>query len=159
MKTRVLLSSVHCYFYTHICYAQQIYRVVQIKVYGQVCSLNQLINWFFLSYILFLSIYTDNSFFANMSLKFIGKKLQWFEFCFSFISFFLHNLKSSNFLRRCEYIERKTPTKNILKFLKNFYSSHHKLFFGPPCTVNTSEYWNILSFIFSLPQLTEKEKG
>ena len=50
------------------------------------------------------------------------------------ITFFLHNLESSNFLRRCEQIERKTPSKNILEFLKHFSSrSHHKLFFGPPC--------------------------
>ena len=34
-----------------------IYRVVQIKVYDRVCSLNQLIN----CYILFLYLYTDNS--------------------------------------------------------------------------------------------------
>ena len=32
------------------------------------------------------------------------------------------NLESSNFLRRCEYIERKTPSKNILEFLKQFSS-------------------------------------
>ena len=46
----------------------------------------------------------------------------------------LHNFESSNFLTRCEYIEKKTPLKNILEFLKHFSSrSHHKLFFGPPC--------------------------
>ena len=49
-----------------------------IKVYDQVCSLNQLINCFFICYILFLYIYTDNSFFLNMFLKLIGKKLQRF---------------------------------------------------------------------------------
>ena len=50
-------------------------------------------------------------------------------------NFFSTNLESSNFLRRCEYIERKTPSKNILEFLQHFSSrSHHKLFFGPPCT-------------------------
>ena len=44
-------------------------------------------------------------------------------------NFFRHNLESSNFLRRCKYKERKTPSKNILKFLKHFSSrSHHKLF-------------------------------
>ena len=49
-------------------------------------------------------------------------------------NFFLFNLESSNFLRRCEYIERKTPSKNILEFHKHFSSrSHHKLFFGSPC--------------------------
>ena len=33
-------------------------------------------------------------------------------------------------MRRCEYIKRKTPSKNILEFLKHFPSrSHHKLFF------------------------------
>ena len=38
-------------------------------------------------------------------------------------------------MRRCEYIERKTPSKNILEFYKHFSSrSHHKLFFGPPCS-------------------------
>ena len=37
-------------------------------------------------------------------------------------------------MRRCEYIERKTPIKNMLEFHKHFSSrSHHKLFFGPPC--------------------------
>ena len=44
-----------------------------------------------------------------------------------------HNLESSNFLRRCEYIEKETPSKNILEFHKPFSSrSHHKLFFGHP---------------------------
>ena len=52
------------------------------KVYDRVCSLNQLINWFFMLYS-FISIYTDNSFFAIMFLKLIGKKLQCFEFCVS----------------------------------------------------------------------------
>ena len=42
-------------------------------------------------------------------------------------------------MRRCEYIEKKTPTKNILKFLKHFSSrSHHKLYFGPPCIHSVS---------------------
>ena len=27
-------------------------------------------------------------------------------------------------LRRCEYIERKTPSKNILEFLKHFFLDH-----------------------------------
>ena len=37
-------------------------------------------------------------------------------------------------MRRCEYMERKTPSKNILEFHKHFSSrSYHKLFFGPPC--------------------------
>ena len=37
-------------------------------------------------------------------------------------------------MRRCEYRERKTPSKNISEFLKPFSSrSHFKLFFGPPC--------------------------
>ena len=37
-------------------------------------------------------------------------------------------------MRRWEYIERKTPSKNILEFLKHFSSrSQHKLFFWPPC--------------------------
>jgi len=45
-----------------------------------------------------------------------------------------HNLESSIFLRRCEYVERGTPSKNILEFLENFSSrSYHKLFFWPPC--------------------------
>ena len=45
----------------------------------------------------------------------------------------LHNLESSNFLRRCEYIERKTLSKTNLEFLKHFSSrSHHKPFFEPP---------------------------
>ena len=43
------------------------YRVVQIKVYGRVCSLYHLINWLF-PYILFLYLYTDNSFLAIMFL-------------------------------------------------------------------------------------------
>ena len=38
------------------------------KVYDRVCSLID-----FLSYILFLSIYTDNSFFTKMFLKLLGK--------------------------------------------------------------------------------------
>ena len=46
----------------------------QKKVYDRVCSLNQLID--FLSYILFLSIYTDNSFFANMFFKINRKKVK-----------------------------------------------------------------------------------
>ena len=38
-------------------------------------------------------------------------------------------------MTRCEYIERKTPSKDILEFLKHFSSrSHHKLYFGPPYT-------------------------
>ena len=49
-----------------------LYRVVQIKVYHQLCSLNQLINWFFMQYS-FFSIYTDNSLFVDMFLKLIGK--------------------------------------------------------------------------------------
>ena len=49
---------------------------------------------------------------------------------------FLHNLKNSKFLRRCEYIERKTPSKNIVEFLKHFSSrKYHKLFLGPPCSI------------------------
>ena len=36
-------------------------------------------------------------------------------------------------MRRCEYIERKTQSKNILEFLNHFSSRSHKLFFGPPC--------------------------
>ena len=51
-----------------------IYRVVQIKVYDWVFSLNQLINWFFYCYILFLYLFTDNSFLANMFLKLMEKK-------------------------------------------------------------------------------------
>ena len=44
-----------------------------------------------------------------------------------------YNLESSNFLRRCEYIARKTPSKNTLKFLKHFsYRSIHKLFLDYP---------------------------
>ena len=36
-------------------------------------------------------------------------------------------------MRRCEYIERKTPSENILEFLKHFpYRSHHKLFLDHP---------------------------
>ena len=36
-------------------------------------------------------------------------------------------------MTRCEYIERKTPSKNILEFLKHFSSrSLHKLFFDHP---------------------------
>ena len=39
-------------------------------------------------------------------------------------------------MRRCEYIERKTPSKDIFEFHKQFSSrSHHKLFFGPPCII------------------------
>ena len=59
------------------------------------------------------------------------------------ITFFLHNLKSSSFLGICENIERKIPSKSILEFLKHFSSSsHHKLFFGPPCI-----YMNMYAFI------------
>ena len=44
-------------------------------------------------------------------------------------------------MRRCEYIERKTPSKEIIEFLKHFSSrSHHKLFFGPPCILVFSYY-------------------
>ena len=33
-------------------------------------------------------------------------------------------------MKRCEYVERKTPSKNILEFLKHSSSrSHHMLFF------------------------------
>ena len=35
--------------------------------------------------------------------------------------FFLYNLESLNFWKRYEYIERKTPSKNILEFLKQFF--------------------------------------
>ena len=36
-------------------------------------------------------------------------------------------------MRRCEYIERKAPPKNILEFIKHFSSrSIHKLFFDHP---------------------------
>ena len=38
-----------------------------------------------------------------------------------------------SFLGRCEYIERKTPSKNILEFTKHFSSrSHIKLFLDHP---------------------------
>ena len=57
-----------------------------------------------------------------------------FQDFYSPITLFLRYLESSNFLTRCEYIERKTPSKIILEFLKHFSSrSHHKLYFGPPC--------------------------
>ena len=59
------------------------------------------------------------------------------------------------------YIERKTPSKNILEFHKHFSSRlHHKLFFGPPCIFFTQiwfgkylEYLNLsyhiwVEFIF-----------
>ena len=37
----------------------------------------------------------------------------------------------SNFWTRCEYIERNTPSKNILEFLKHFSSRSHIInFFG-----------------------------
>ena len=51
-----------------------LYRVVQIKVYDRVCSLNELINIFF--GIFFFSIYIQTLFFANMNLKLIEKELQ-----------------------------------------------------------------------------------
>ena len=39
-------------------------------------------------------------------------------------------------MRRYEYRERKTPSKNILEFIQHFSSrSHHELVFGPPCIV------------------------
>ena len=60
------------------------------------------------------------------------------------ISFFLHNLESSNFLRRYEYIERKTPSKCILEFLKHFSSrSHHKLFLDHPVYVCYTSGWGL----------------
>ena len=47
--------------------------------------------------------------------------------------FLLHNLESSNFLRRCKYIERKTPPKNISELYKHFSSRLiHKLFLDHP---------------------------
>ena len=39
-------------------------------------------------------------------------------------------------MRRCEYIERKTPSKNILEFLKHLSSrSHHKFFLDHPVCI------------------------
>ena len=53
--------------------------VVEIKVYDWDSSLNQLINWFFYA-IFFFSLYIKTIlFFANIFLKLIGKKLQWFD--------------------------------------------------------------------------------
>ena len=36
------------------------------------------------------------------------------------------------FLTRCAYIERKTPSKNILEFLKHFSTRSHHEFFDDP---------------------------
>ena len=44
-----------------------------------------------------------------------------------------HNLESSNFLRRSELIERKTPRKTFQNFSEHFSSRSNQLFFGPPC--------------------------
>ena len=64
---------------------------------------------------------------------FLKRRLFWNKPFSGFVEshiLFLHNLESSNFLRRREYIERKTPAKNILEFLKHFsFRSHHKPFF------------------------------
>ena len=47
-------------------------------------------------------------------------------------------------MRRCEYIERKTPSKNILKFLKHFSSrSHPKLFFGTTLYIDITYHKNL----------------
>ena len=35
--------------------------------------------------------------------------------------FVLHNLESSNFLRRCEYIERKTPSKKYFRIYQTLF--------------------------------------
>ena len=48
--------------------------------------------------------------------------------------FFQQNLKSSNFLGRYEYTERKTLSKNISEFPKHFSSRiHRSLFLETPC--------------------------
>ena len=82
-------------------------------------------------------------------------------------NFFLRNLESSNFLARCEYIERKTPSKNILEFPKHFSSrSHHKLFIGPPCIyikLNKNSHCvilkeSIINHIESIPPILEQPR-
>ena len=45
-------------------------------------------------------------------------------------------LECYNFLRKYEHRYRKTPSKNVLKFLKHFSSRPiHKILFGPPCII------------------------
>ena len=70
-------------------------------------------------------------------------------------NFFLHNLESSNFLRICEYIERKTPSKNILEFHKQFSSrSHHKLFLDHPVDNLFRKYYERNTYVFTFFQIT-----
>ena len=46
-------------------------------------------------------------------------------------------------MRRCEYIERKNPSKNILEFLEHFSSgSHHKPFWNNPVYVHKTNTKN-----------------
>ena len=66
----VMFTSIYSnslWYMTLWCLQKIVYRVIQIKVYDRVCTFNQLINWFFFCYI--LSLYTDNSFLANMFIK------------------------------------------------------------------------------------------
>ena len=57
------IPSLSLFLFSLSLFSLYIYRVVQIKVYDRVYSLNQPINWFFLCYILFLSIYIYRQFF------------------------------------------------------------------------------------------------
>ena len=80
---QVLADFVPQNFYLKYSYVRQkviLYRVVRLKVYDRECSLNQLINRFF-CYILFLFLYTYNSFLTNIFLKLIEKRVQSNEFC------------------------------------------------------------------------------
>ena len=65
---------------SHIYNTIYIYRVVQIKVYDRVCSLNQLIIRYYLLYYFSLPIYRQ-LFFSKHIFKINRKKLQRNEFC------------------------------------------------------------------------------
>ena len=96
--------------------------MVQIKVYDRVCSLNQRINWFFLCYIFFLSIYSDNSFFANIFLKLIGKNLQWFQFCVSGVFDNLTWIRELEGLRWVKETDKNEWVNN--KYICNYFINY-----------------------------------
>ena len=56
----------------------------------------------------------------SRSQSFLSDVSSYFRDFQSPITFFLHNLESSNFMRRCEYIERKTPSKIFQNFSNTF---------------------------------------
>ena len=80
--------------------------------------------------------------------KYVSLLIEWLlkKTCSDFSelnNFFLHNLERYNFLRRCEYMQRKTPSKRILEFLKHFSSgSIHKLF-----CLTTKDYASDVSIV------------